>query len=105
LQEVRDIFGAISGAYDLTLIVGGSYIHNSFTWKLASVNIKFSDASVESWENPFEAKKEIHHQFRAPEKRPDASISFAFTLAVLSPILVFLIGVSAMVCASLITFS
>jgi len=37
---------------------------------------------------------EIVHQFRAPDKRPPAVVSFAFTALVLAPFLFFLVGVS-----------
>jgi oligosaccharyltransferase complex subunit delta (ribophorin II) len=93
LQELREDFFAESGLYKLELIVGDSFVQNPFSWKFATLNIKFSNAThIEMPEQSFSAKPDIIHQFRKPESRPVASTSFAFTIFVLSPILLFLIG-------------
>ena len=62
---------------------------------MGTVNIQFGKfqkellAEVASGPLP-----EIVHQFRAPDKRPPAVVSFAFTALVLAPFLFFLVGVS-----------
>ena len=40
----------------------------------------------------YEAKPEIVHMFREPEKRPPATVSYAFTALVLLPLLILLVA-------------
>jgi oligosaccharyltransferase complex subunit delta (ribophorin II) len=36
-------FGHLSGLYSMELIVGDAVLSNSFSWKVAGVNLRFSD--------------------------------------------------------------
>jgi len=93
LEEVASDFHGASGEYQLIFTVGDAQISNPFAWTLLNLNINFSnDSVVPLSENPFAAKPEIKHLFRVPETRPPKTISWAFTLAVLSPIAFLLIG-------------
>jgi len=90
--DIADDFYGSSGEYKLELIIGDALIQNPFSWKVAALNVTFSNETSSQPESPFAAKPEIAHKFRIPEKRPPQTISFAFTMAVLSPFLVLFIG-------------
>lgn len=84
--------GLPSGQYDLSLVVGDAFIQNPFQKVVATVSVS-SNLAARSQEITYsEPLPEIQHIFRAPEKRPDITISFGFTIAVLAPILVLLVG-------------
>jgi len=88
-----DSFLGRSGVYDIEIIIGDSLVENSAVWKVATANIKFpANAEVEAAPSPFARRPDIVHQFRAAEKRPPKSISFAFTIAALAPIAILLLG-------------
>jgi oligosaccharyltransferase complex subunit delta (ribophorin II) len=82
----------VNGAYELSLVVGDSFIQNSFTWKVATLNLKFSSRIAAS-ESPFSVKPEITHIFRAPDVRATKSLSSLFTIASLAPLAILFIGV------------
>jgi len=91
--EIADDFYGQSGDYKLDLIVGDAFIQNPITWKLANLNITYSNESKTALpESPFAPKQEIAHKFKEPEKRPPLTVSFAFTIAVASPFLILFIG-------------
>lgn len=93
IGKTVETFGGKSGKYELYVFVGDSLIDNSFSWRVANLDIKYpADFKIESQPSPFEPKPEISWTFRQPENRPPKAISMGFTLAVLSPILVLLIG-------------
>jgi len=95
-DDLVEAFAGQSGVYDVDLIVGDSFVHNPFSWKIAKINVKFpADLKVHKSDDPFTTKKDIVHQFRKEEVRPPQSISMAFTGAVLAPSLIFLIGLLA----------
>ena len=87
-------FGGKSGVYSVDLVVGDASIVNSFVRNLGEVSLKFSldskkDTPVTS---PLrQLRKEIHHMFREPEKRPPRFVSDLFTGLCLAPILVLFI--------------
>jgi len=92
IEDIADDFFGQSGKYELQLIVGDSFVQNPVQWKVASLNVKFGDSKIEKPVSPFQTKPEIHHAFRAAEKRAEAPVSFAFTIATLAPIGLLLIG-------------
>jgi len=79
------------GNYDMEIIVADFSASNSADWKVGSVDLSFSQPKIEH-ENPFERRPEIAHQFRAPDKRAGKTLSFLFTLGVLAPFGILLIG-------------
>jgi len=92
-EDVADNFYGGSGEYSLTLTVGDAFVQNPISWKVAALNVNYPakyKRTIPS--SPFVAKPEIVHMFRQPEKRPPKTTSFAFTLAVLSPIVFLLVG-------------
>lgn len=91
-EELSELLEGESGKYTAQLIVGDSYVQNPQLIKLATVEAKFGNNSNRGTADPYAPKPEIIHQFRPAEKRPNAAVSFGFTLAVLSPFLVFAVG-------------
>lgn len=92
VKDLKDDFTFGKDSFDLELIIGDASIANPITWKLASnVNFKLNNSRL-ALDDPFKPKAAITHAFRQPEKRPPATISFAFTLAVLAPILILVVG-------------
>lgn len=83
-----------SGLYKAELLVGDADISNPLQWHLADLQIAFPAANADE-EPLLKAKKEIHHQFRAPSPRGSDAISRLFTLLVLSPWAILLIGLLA----------
>lgn len=87
-------FSGKSGVYNVDLIIGDSSLVNSFVRNLGQVNLKFS---LESKKEPStsapkrQARPEIHHLFREPEKRPPRFVSDLFTGLCLAPILILFI--------------
>jgi oligosaccharyltransferase complex subunit delta (ribophorin II) len=86
--------GLQSGEYDLSLVVGDAFIQNPFQKNVAKVTVHSRSSSSASEPTYSQPLPEIQHVFRQPEKRPDITISLAFTAAVLFPVLILLIGVS-----------
>ncbi|KAG7199223.1 hypothetical protein KM043_018093 [Ampulex compressa] len=94
-------FGHQSGNYNVELIVGDAVLSNSFEWTVATVNLKFPEATgVENADknktykqkpNIYTTKPEIKHMFREPEKRPPAFVSNLFTGLCVAPVLLLLI--------------
>jgi len=88
----KDLYGA-SGEYELVLTVGDKDITNPFAWTLLSFKLNYpNDSQVARPGDPYEKKADIKHIFRVPESRPRKEISFAFTIAVLTPVGFLLIG-------------
>ncbi|XP_067009098.1 dolichyl-diphosphooligosaccharide--protein glycosyltransferase subunit 2 [Anabrus simplex] len=87
-------FGHLSGPYSLELIVGDAVLSNSFSWQVATVNLKFADQapSASSVKDPYlyTLKPEIQHLFREPERRPPVFVSNLFTGLVAVPLLLLL---------------
>lgn len=87
-------FGGKSGVYAVDLVIGDASIVNSFVRNLGEVNLKFSlDSKKEASANgPLrQARPEIHHMFREPEKRPPRFVSDLFTGLCFAPILILFI--------------
>jgi len=95
LLDYIDAFNGRSGKYAVTLTIGDPLIQNPISWELATLNIHFGkyqkDASPELISGPL---PEITHQFRTPDKRPIPVVSFVFTGLVLSPFVIFLVGLA-----------
>mmetsp|Transcript_29972 Transcript_29972/g.42131 ORF Transcript_29972/g.42131 Transcript_29972/m.42131 type:complete len:672 (+) Transcript_29972:75-2090(+) len=90
-EDLDDFYGE-SGVYTVDLIVGDSFIQNPFQWTVAKVQITFTGSHATRPENPFNAKPEIKHMFRAPDRRASPFLSFVFTIAALAPWAVLVIG-------------
>lgn len=90
-EDLEDFYGE-SGVYSLDLIVGDSLIQNPFSWAVAKVQINFGADQKQQREDPFNAKPEIKHMFRIPERRASAFLSFVFTIASLAPWAILVIG-------------
>jgi oligosaccharyltransferase complex subunit delta (ribophorin II) len=87
-------FGARSGVYAVDLVIGDASLVNSFVRSLGEVNLKFSLESkkeVTTTAPTRQARTEIHHMFREPEKRPPRFVSDLFTGLCLAPILILFI--------------
>uniref|UniRef100_A0A1B0CEI4 Dolichyl-diphosphooligosaccharide--protein glycosyltransferase subunit 2 n=1 Tax=Lutzomyia longipalpis TaxID=7200 RepID=A0A1B0CEI4_LUTLO len=86
-------FSHTSGKYQMELIVGDASLSNSFRWHVANINLKFpQDGSpAAAQESVYKPKKEIVHQFRAPEKRPARFVSDLFTGICCIPLLILFI--------------
>lgn len=89
-----DEFKAKSGDYDLTLLLGDALTTNSVEWAVSELALTFPDPEKKEGATAglYEPKPEISHLFREPEPRPSKLVSNAFTLLVLSPLLLLLIG-------------
>jgi hypothetical protein len=83
-----------SGPYSLSLLVGDSFIHESFHWVVTKVNITFDGKPVhkEVPPNPYALRPIIKHQFRAPATRAKEWITNIFTVLVVLPLLFLLVG-------------
>lgn len=84
-------FGAKSGIYSVDLVIGDASLVNSFVRSLGEITLKFSLESKK--DSPpaaplRQARSEIHHMFREPEKRPPRFVSDVFTGLCLAPILI-----------------
>jgi len=84
-------FGYKSGLYSVELIVGDSLLSNSFTWRLADIQLKFSGEAREDGHPTRKPLPEIVHKFREPEKRPPKFFSNLFTGLCLAPLLILFI--------------
>jgi len=91
VKDLKEDFRGGKHKYEFSLIVGDSAVI-PLQWAFASnVNLKLNTSTVVS-DAAFGIKPEIKHAFRVPEKRPPQTISFAFTIAVLAPIAILVIG-------------
>eukprot|EP01089_Gocevia_fonbrunei_P020160 TRINITY_DN7416_c0_g3_i2.p1 TRINITY_DN7416_c0_g3~~TRINITY_DN7416_c0_g3_i2.p1 ORF type:complete len:680 (+),score=189.58 TRINITY_DN7416_c0_g3_i2:60-2099(+) len=94
-SAVKDFKGK-TGRYVVSILVGDPFVQNAVEWNVAKVVLNFG--KLEAQYNSTAAPKkgqvlpEIYHQFRKPEKRPDQFFSLIFTAAVLSPLLILIIG-------------
>lgn len=87
-------FGARSGVYSVDLVIGDASIVNSFVRSLGEVTLKFSLESKKDSPTSAplrQARPEINHLFREPEKRPPRFVSDLFTGLCLAPILILFI--------------
>lgn len=86
----KDSFNYLSGKYGISLIIGDVAIQNPLAWSLGDVSITFSGQPKKSKREAriTEPKPIIEHMFRIPDKRPSKLVSTAFTVLVVSPLLV-----------------
>lgn len=92
-DEVQAAFGHRSGEYQLSLVVGDVGFDKPLEQDLGALNLTFSSKPAVShalyrkpllWESDtaLSPLPEIHHQFRQPERRPNAVLPAAFTFLV-----------------------
>ena len=98
------------GVFHVKLLVGDSYIDNSISWDVATIDVKLSEATAQKLSSGAKSsssgatkstvsssvlsyKPQIMHKFRPADKRADVFISRAFTLITLSPLALFVLGV------------
>lgn len=87
-------FSGKSGSYNVDLVIGDASLVNSFAKNLGQINLKFSIESKKEQVNTAplrQARPEIHHLFREPEKRPPRFVSDMFAGLCLAPILILFI--------------
>jgi len=86
----KDSFNNLSGKYRMTLIVGDKAMQVPIAWTLGDISLTFSGEPKKTrrQERITEPKPKIEHMFRIPEKRPPKLVSTAFTILVLSPLLI-----------------
>ncbi|KAK7396442.1 hypothetical protein VNO78_17454 [Psophocarpus tetragonolobus] len=94
-------FYYLSGRYDIELTVGDAVMENSFLQPLGQVDLDLPEAPEKAARLPplpvdpysrYEAKAEIAHLFRAPEKRPPQELSLTFLSLTILPFIGFLVG-------------
>lgn len=83
-------FGHKSGQYSMELIVGDALLANSFVWKFADAQLKFSHEASKPTQPIRKALPEISHKFREPESRPPRIFSDLFTGLCAAPLLILL---------------
>jgi len=86
----KDSFNNLSGKYKMSLIVGDKAMEVPIVWVLGDVLLTFAgEAKISKrQERITEPMAIIEHLFRIPDKRPPKVISTAFTVLVLSPLLI-----------------
>jgi len=87
-------FSSVSGKYSMYLVVGDALIANPIAWEMVEMQLTFQGepAPAASHAAQYEAKPEIIHMFREPEKRPPATVSYAFTVLAVLPLLVLVVA-------------
>ncbi|XP_028404232.1 dolichyl-diphosphooligosaccharide--protein glycosyltransferase subunit 2-like [Dendronephthya gigantea] len=90
----KDSFGSLSGEYQIDLIIGDAAIENSLLWTIGKIQLTFASSpeTPQQKGSQFKPKPEIQHSFRQPEKRPPKTVSTAFTILVLLPLLVLFVA-------------
>ena len=86
-------FGAKSGLYSVSVIIGDAVIINPLSWVAADIEITLPAGELESSTEtgPFSPKPEIRHVFRQPDSRPPAMVSNVFSILCLAPVLIMLV--------------
>jgi len=86
----KDSFNNLSGKYRMALIVGDKAMQAPIAWTIGDVVLTFSGQpkKTKRQERLTEPRPEIVHMFRVPDKRPPKVVSTAFTILVLSPLLI-----------------
>lgn len=86
-------FASISGKYSMFLVVGDALIANPIAWEMVEMQLTFQNdpEPPASHSTQYEAKPEIIHMFREPEKRPPATVSYAFTALTVLPLLILVV--------------
>ncbi|KAG2389180.1 hypothetical protein C9374_014580 [Naegleria lovaniensis] len=95
----RVIGGALklqSGDYQIQIIIGDATLNTPILWTVATTSLNFSKQYEKSEEEAlYEVKPVITHIFRPPEKRAGSEIASLFSLIVLVPLALYLIGTLA----------
>lgn len=85
-----------SGDYQIQIIIGDATLNTPILWTVATTTLNFSKQYEKSEEETlYEVKPIITHIFRPPEKRAGAEIASLFSLIVLVPLALYLIGTLA----------
>ncbi|GFR49110.1 hypothetical protein Agub_g10906 [Astrephomene gubernaculifera] len=102
---VEKQIGKLPGEYDVVLLVGDPSVPKGIEYGLGTAELMFSAASTASepaavvrtadFQSVNNIKPEIHHIFRAPEKRPPVVVSYVFAGLALLPLVVVLLYVPA----------
>uniref|UniRef100_A0A1E1WVG2 Dolichyl-diphosphooligosaccharide--protein glycosyltransferase subunit 2 n=1 Tax=Pectinophora gossypiella TaxID=13191 RepID=A0A1E1WVG2_PECGO len=86
-----------SGAYSLTIYLGGSAVSNPIAWTIGNLHFNFGKDAYAVGE-PVPASgvsrgplPEIAHEFRSPEARPPRAVSDVFACACAAPLLLLLL--------------
>jgi len=90
---VASSLSGVSGEYFFEVIVADPNAQNQIQWQFAAVELTLKDSAVVG--TPFSKQvllPEIHHEFRAPEKRPNPVISLFFSGLVAVPLLFLFVG-------------
>jgi len=85
MSEQSKLMSNRSGTYELSLIVGDSYIEKSIAWKCAELDIAFSGKDERKILDPFAKKPVIEHKFRKPEKEAEPFMTDLFCGILISP--------------------
>jgi len=91
VSEHINLLSNSSGTYELTLIVGDSYIEKSIAWKCAELDVIFTGVDERKVLDPYAKKPVIEHKFRTPEKEADAYITNLFCVLLVIPFLFLLL--------------
>lgn len=88
--------GSLTGEFEVVLLVGSSSVSKAVRWSLGTVVLsgpssKPAHRSIANQRHVF-VRPEIHHIFRAPDKRAPAPVSLAFAGLALAPLLLVFIG-------------
>jgi len=78
----------------LKLIIGDAFIANSFIWNLGSLTITLPDENATTEDVELKPLKEIEHVFRAADTLAGDYLSYTYTVAVLAPMLILIVGLS-----------
>jgi len=87
-------FASVSGKYSMFLVIGDALIANPIAWELVEMRLTFQGEAAPpvSHATQYQAKPEIIHMFREPEKRPPATVSYAFTVLAVLPLLILIVA-------------
>lgn len=84
-------FGSVAGQYSVDLIVGDATLPQAMIVDVATLTLEVPDSKEPAADLSKQAKPEITHLFREPEKRPPQAISMVFTGFIILPALILLV--------------
>jgi oligosaccharyltransferase complex subunit delta (ribophorin II) len=94
-KAAKESFGYKSGAYSMSLIVGGALVDNPFVWDVCKLTLKFPAGQQEGVDEEKlyrnKPRPVIEHMFRLPEKLPPFTVSAAFSVIIVFFLVVLLI--------------
>ncbi|KAF2070401.1 hypothetical protein CYY_008271 [Polysphondylium violaceum] len=91
VKDIAKRLGNHAGLYNADLIIGDNTI-TPIKWNFAELQFDLGAVEPTTPLTRFTDSQPITHKFRTPEKRPPQTISDGFTILVLSPALIFLLG-------------